>query len=478
MMNKLLNKKINQNGMILPSILMISIFLSVLAFAIINYSTINLSRARSRVLLLQAQYASESGVDSTLAILNGGTAGYTGTTSDVQVVDNSPHYKATYSVTVTNGSDSKKKFVTATGKVYVPANSATPKYTRNIEVFIERTSSTFASSAISRNILFIESGVKTLSAKDLTINGYVQMNKNTTDLVVENITVADKNTTAGNCSIGGSGNLIKPASFTNPAQTKTNLTLAYNNCITPPGNTSNADFNVQINQTGISKIQSTYIPWNEYMDGTYSNSPSGCSDWTSGTFPRTIPSTGNAKKTHYPDNGTGVDSSGTCGTAGNLSLSTGQYNITDNVHIRANLCGLSGCTPTFYNPDSTLKWVFVEGSIKFNALNTASGSGPIVFISYGADPTGIETECPYGGSIYLGNSTTTSAAQIYLLAINGICLDKTRFSTADALGGLSGKNVYISTNPGTPFDLGLDPTFPTNQIPVDLSWKAVRYRRL
>jgi hypothetical protein len=480
MMKKLWPRYIkkNESGMMLASILMISIFLSVLAFAIITFSTVNLSRSRSRVMLLQAQYASESGADATLATLNSGNTSYTGTPSDVQVLNNSPYYKATYSVTVAGGASDKERYITSTGKVYVPSNSATPKYTRKIEVFSQRSSTTTASSIMTRNILYLESGVKNLYAKDLYINGYIYLNKNTTNLVAENVTVADKNTGAGNCSIGGSGSLSKPTSFHTAGQTKTNLNLAYNNCISPPGNTTNANFNVSANQTNISKIQSTYIPWSQYMDNSYQNSPTGCNDWTTGSFPRDIPSTGNSKKTHYPNTSTGVDTSGTCGTSGNLMLSSGQYNITDNVHIRANLCGTSGCTPTFNNPSSTMKWVFVEGTINFNSITTASGSGPIAFVSYGADPSGLAGTCPYGGSIFIGNSGTSDAPDLYLLALNGLCMSKTKWRVPNDLGGMSAKNIYLDVNPGSPSDLSLDANFPTSQIPIDLSWKSVRYRRL
>ena len=54
--------------------------------------------------------------------------------------------------------------------------------------------------------------------------------------------------------------------------------------------------------------------------------------------------------------------------------------------MRANLCAASACKPTFYNPDSTPKYIFVEGTINFNGVASASGSGPIVLISYGPDP--------------------------------------------------------------------------------------------
>ncbi len=480
-------KNPDERGMLLASILMVSIFLSVLAFAIINYSTVNLSRTRSRVLLLQAQYASESGADAALAILNNGNTTYTGTSSDVQILNNTPYYKATYSVSVGPGANDKERYITATGKVYVPSNSTTPQYTRSIEVFTQRSSTTVTSSVVSRNVIFIESGVKNLTAKDLRVGGYIFINKNTTNLVAENITVTGQSSWLGRiCSILGYGNLVKPSTFSDPSQTKTNITLRGWNCLlgAGPGNTSDASFNVLVNQNNLAPIQSTYIPWGQYMNNTYLNA-GDCTDWTSGAFPRNIPIVSGSKKTHYPNSSLGVDGSGICGTGGNLSLNTGQYNLNDNVHIRANLCGTTGCTPTFYNPDNGLsgkplivKYVFVEGSINFSSLNTAANSGPIAFIAYGADPGGMAGICPYGGSIYLGNSGTSSAPAAYLLAINGICLDKTKFGSSLALGGLSGKNIFINSNPGTPFDLSLDPSFPTNSIPVDLSWKSVRYRRL
>jgi hypothetical protein len=467
----------NEKGSIIVSILIVSLFLSVTVAALIVYASSNVTRGRDRVLNLEAQYAAESGADAAIGYLNADpTASYIGTGgSEVQILKNSM-YKATFLTTVTAGSSSNEKIITSTGKVYTPATATTASYTRKIEVVSQRTSDSVGVTGIlSRNIIELQSGVKNVYAKDLYVNGYINTNKNTTNIVAENITVAGKNTGAQNCSIGGPGNLVKPASFTNPGQTKTNLTLAYNNCINPPGNASNADFNVQTNQTGIPKVQSTFIPWSEYMDASYTNAGS-CSDWTTGTFPRQIPSTAGSKKTHYPDSGSNISTS--CGTSGDLNLGTGQYNITDNVHIRANLCAASGCTPTFYNPTSTTRYIFVEGSVNFNYVNTAAGSGPLVLIVYGADPSSKVSVCPLGGAIYIGNSGNTSAPAMYFLANNGVCLDKTKFGSSPALGGLSGKNIYVATNPGTPFDLKLDTTFDSSKVPINLSWHASRYRRL
>lgn len=470
----MINKQ--NNGSIIVSLLIIMIFMMSIVFALMTFSNTNISRARSRVFDLQAQYAAESGADIAIAKLNNVGDSYNGSGGELALINDSK-FKATYSTTVTTSNN--QKIITATGKVYIPASATSPQYTRQIEVTAQRIPGSSASSMVSRNIVDIQSGVKNLTAKDVYVNAYINMNKNTTNLIAENISVAGKMTGANNCSIGGIGNLIKPSIFANPGQTKTKLNLAFNNCINPPGNNSNANFDVYPNQTNISLVQSTVIPVSQYMDSSYQNSQSGCSDWTTGSFPRDIPSIGNTKKTHYPDSSSGISTA--CGTNGNIQLATGQYNIKNHAHVRANLCATNACTPTFYNPDqgaSNIKFVFVEGYVNFASVQTASGSGPIVFVIYGPDPAGISDVCPLGGSFYLGNSGTTSAKAFYILSQNGVCLDKTRFSTDPALGGITGKNIYIATNPGTPFDLALDTAFPSESIPINFSWKASYYRRL
>jgi hypothetical protein len=470
-------------GSIVVTILALMVFFTTMLVGLVALAQANVYRARGRIMLLQAQYAAESGADQAIAELNSGNDTYSGTSSDISLLS-SGQYRATYATTVSSGSTSKERIIEATGKVYDPASATSPTYTRKIRVTAQRSSTTTASSMLSRNIISVASGVKQITARDVYVNGFIQLNKNTTDLIAENITVAGKDTSASNCSLGGSGILVKPTTFTDPSQTKTKLNLAFNNCINPPGNTSNSDFDVTVNQSNITPILSTYIPWSQYMDGTYQNAPGGCSDWTSGTNPRTIPSTGNTKKTHYPDSGSGVATS--CGTNGNLNLGSNTFNITDNVHLRANLCAASACSPTFNNPTANTKYIFIEGTANFSSLKTSSGSGPIVLVTYGTDPSSKTSVCPYGGSLYLGQSGSdyTEAPALYLLAMNGWCIDGTKFGTgsdpvdAAMLGGISGKNLYIASSPSTPRPLLLDPNFPIDEIPVDLAWRATYYQRL
>ncbi len=473
-------KSTSETGAIVVTILALMIFFSTMILGLVAVAQANLTRARGRIMLLQAQYAAESGADAAIAELNASAVDpptYTGTGSDVTLL-NTGQYRATYNTTVTDNGDNKERVITAVGKVYDPASSSTPSYTRTIRVTANRTSTTTASSIMSRNIIDVASGVKNIIGKEIYVNGYINMPKNTTNLIAEKITVAGSNPSSADCSLGPNGsshgNLVPPTSYSDPSQTTTLVNLSHKNCLVPIADPSK--FTVTENISNISTIKSIYIPWSQYMDGTYQSSPGGCSDWTTGTSPRTIPSTGNTKKTHYPNSGSGVLN--TCGTSGNLALGSATYNITDNVHIRANLCATAGCQPTFNNPESTTKYIFVEGTINFSAVFTSAGSGPIVFISYAADPASKTSVCPLGGSIYLGDSNNTIAPAAYFLATNGICLDKTKFGADPALGGVGGKNIYVSTSPGTPFDLTLDPNFPVDDIPIDLAWRAVYYERL
>ena len=455
-----------ERGAIVVTILLIMLFFTATVAGLLLLSNATLERSRSRVLQLEAQYAAESGADAAIATLNYSNSSFTGSSSDVTVLTTT-RYKATYATSI-SGSNTTK-IITSTGKIYQPATAASPSYTRTILVTIQQTSSTSASGLMSTNNLYIASSVKGVSGSSIYLNGFVKLTKNTNVLTFSSLTVAGKDTGASNCSIEGSGSLGNAS-----APAKATIDVAYNNCITPPGNSSNSNFTVTANDGSATPLQSLYIPWSQYMDSSYT-AAGNCGDWTvAGTI--TIPSAGNAKKTHYPDSGSGVSSS--CGTSGSINLGSKTVTITDNAHIRANLCSSSACTPTFNNTSGSLKFLFVEGTVNFNSLTTTAGSSPIVIFAYGADPGSHGSNaCPYGDAAYLGNSGQTAAPAIYLLALNGVCIDSTKFGASQSLAGLGGKNLYIATNSGTPYPLGLNTGFPLSQIPVNLTWKATGYER-
>src|SRR5687768_8529132 len=89
----------NDNGSIIVSILIVTLFLTTFVFSLIVLANSNLARARGRILLLQAQYAAESGADTAVANLNTGSTTYTGSGGEVQILDNTT-YRSTYEVSV------------------------------------------------------------------------------------------------------------------------------------------------------------------------------------------------------------------------------------------------------------------------------------------------------------------------------------------------------------------------------------------
>src|SRR5437899_3062378 len=126
------------DGSIIVSILLMMVFLTGFILNLMILANSNLVRARTRVFLLEAQYAAESGADAAIAILNNTDPAYAGTGgSEVQVLY-STQYKATYMVSVAAGSSGKEKIITATGKVYAPKTAVTPTSSRKIEVIAQR----------------------------------------------------------------------------------------------------------------------------------------------------------------------------------------------------------------------------------------------------------------------------------------------------------------------------------------------------
>ncbi len=104
------SKALSQTGSIIVSILIVSIFLTTVVLSLIVLANSNLSRAKGRILLLQAQYSAESGVDAAIGVLNSDpNSTYSGTGgSEIKVLDNTK-YKATFSTTVASGSVSNEK---------------------------------------------------------------------------------------------------------------------------------------------------------------------------------------------------------------------------------------------------------------------------------------------------------------------------------------------------------------------------------
>lgn len=484
------NRLKNQSGSIIVSIMVIMIFLTMTIMSLAVVSQSNITRSTQRIYLLQAQYAAESGADIVVANLNTSAGSYADSGVEKVLFTYAPNYRATYKSTVTDTPNPNKKLVVSVGSVYQPATATAPKFTYKINVAVERSSMQYTASIVSRNSVEIASSVKAVIAKSLFVNEYVRANKNTNDVQIDDLTIAGKYPDGGSCSLSGTGNLVRNPSL--PAGTKAKLRMAFNNCMDPtPGNTSNADFDITANDSSLQKIASIYIPWSYKMNnndggGNYTNG--NCSDWSASA--PTIPSSGNARKTHYPDSGPGTAPASSCGGSGtspaDLNLGNKTITLNDHVHIRGHLCKAYTCTPKFINPDASKpKFVFVEGVINFENITADNSSpGDIIFISYATSQTiSASKQCPSdSAAIRLGKDGSNSliAPKAYFIATNGmLCVDQTKFSTGvKSIGGVSGKDIYLSSVSGTTFELTFNPEFPLSSIPLDLSWGATDVKRM
>ncbi len=484
-----MHKSDSQSGSILVSLLVIMIFLTITVMSLAVISQGNITRSSQRIFLLQAQYAAESGSDAVVAYMNS-SGNYADSGVEKTLFTYAPTYRATYQATVADSADANQKVITSVGRVYQPSTATTPRYTYKISTTLERSSTQFASSIVSRNSVEVASSVKAVMASTMYVNEYVRANKNTTDIQIDDLVIAGKYPNASNCSLSGAGNLVRNPDL--PAGTKAKLRMGYSNCMdATPGNTSDSNFEVTANDSSIQKIASIYIPWSYKMNngdagGEYLNG--NCSDWLAASG--TIPSSGNARKTHYPNDGAGTVPASQCGGSGSspadLSLGSKTFTLNNHVHIRANLCKASSCTPKFINPDAAdPKYVFVEGVINFeNVTVDATSPGEVIFISYSTSQTiPGSKQCPSNSAaIRLGKDGSNSlhAPKAYFIATNGmLCIDQTKFdSGVESVGGISGKDLYLSSNSGASFSLAFNPDFPLSSVPLDLAWRASNVKRI
>lgn len=452
----------SQKGVILVALLVIVATVTTVLFSVLVISSVNIRTSRLNFNLINAQYAAETGADEAIARLNAKRLNdslpeYTGTDSDRTLLTNGSQYVVRYSATVSPGASEGQKIIRSTGKVYFPASAAEPTAIREVEVVAELKGQRAGASMMSTGIVQVSSNT-TITGKDVLVNEYIELTHPNAKLQMDGLRIAGYKTNGGRqCSIGPRGQIL------NTTPTNSVVKLGYKNC----AGTTQAGVDVTQDDSTVSKIGSLEIPWQVFMDSSYTDQ-GNCTALING---------GNLNKGHYPDKGTGASGqvATNCGTNGTLLLSNKSYALSDNVHIRANLCQSNNpCSPTFINNSTEIKYVFVEGSINFYDVKVPSGS-PIVFVSYN---NGICCGGNNTGAVYFKGTaanSTTNAPLAYFLAPKG---DVYVNAKVQSIGGVGGKNIYVSTTGGASHALPINPSFPFGDIPVDIAWYASRYRRV
>lgn len=125
-------KRLNtDSGFILPTIIIVSLFLTTLAIIVAELAVNNFAIAVDDRNILNSQLAADAGLDRGIVELNIDND-YTGTTGEVQLMDDGDT-RVTYEITVIDV-DSDTKFLESTGRSYRPTTATDPRATRTFSL--------------------------------------------------------------------------------------------------------------------------------------------------------------------------------------------------------------------------------------------------------------------------------------------------------------------------------------------------------
>jgi hypothetical protein len=134
--------KANQDGVIVVSILSVSIVLTIVGVSILSYSLNYLNRVQSNVFFLNAVQVAEAGIEKTIYELNReGNEDYEGVLDGVELFNSTSQGRGVFTSVVIDREDSNVKEIIATGKVYRNENSTEPESTRTIKAIAVGTES-------------------------------------------------------------------------------------------------------------------------------------------------------------------------------------------------------------------------------------------------------------------------------------------------------------------------------------------------
>jgi Tfp pilus assembly protein PilX len=122
----------NQNGFILLTVLVTTVFIMLIGIASLDLVTANLRTARQERYLVNAQFSADAGIDDAVRQLNADDS-WAGNGMEQTLFTNS-EFKTTFQTTVTAGSTNLQKFINVVAKTYAPSTSTTPKYIRKYSV--------------------------------------------------------------------------------------------------------------------------------------------------------------------------------------------------------------------------------------------------------------------------------------------------------------------------------------------------------
>lgn len=127
----------NERGQILVGVMITMVFLIIVALATAEFSLTNYNSAKRTLVALDAINTAEAGAEEGLFQLNQNSS-YTPPSGEQTLYNDNIKGKATYELSLANGSFTHEKVLISTGRVYQPFTT-TPKVTRKVKITIRGT---------------------------------------------------------------------------------------------------------------------------------------------------------------------------------------------------------------------------------------------------------------------------------------------------------------------------------------------------
>lgn len=139
-MFKLKSKTTDENGWFLVSVLVMTMFLTIVGVAIASLVAEEYQHSTLEQYTQNASLAAEAGIEQSVVQLNTNNT-FAGYSSPQVYFNNTTQGYATFTTTITTSSDGKGKIIVSTANVYHSSSSTTPAATRSVKVTVVGTSS-------------------------------------------------------------------------------------------------------------------------------------------------------------------------------------------------------------------------------------------------------------------------------------------------------------------------------------------------
>ncbi len=327
--------KHRENGFVLLSILVTTIFVMTIGVVSLQMVLNNLQTAKKGRYLVNAQFAADAGLDDAVRQLNNSSA-WAGTGSE-QTLYSISGVKTTYTTTVTAGADNYQKFINVTAKSFASPSSTAPIYTRKFTVEMR--------------------GVTSGDYSVVTGVGGLEMS-NSSKIVGGNVYVNGTISLSNSAQIGLS---------TNPV----NVKVAHQNCPVPANATYPRVCNSGENGQPITLNNSSRI----YGEVQATNQTNGASM----SLPGLVAGSPAASSLPAHDRAAQVAAVATTLT-GNFSCSSGNYNWPSNYRITGNVSISNSCNVTVNGDVWVGGSLSVSNSSKMIVANGAGTRQPVLMI--------------------------------------------------------------------------------------------------